>query len=75
MRQRLVVSMQYEVNKKEDGMANYSEVIVFFLLVPVLMQIILPLVMLAGYGFGRMVNVLFKRWTSTAVSAGNARVA
>lgn len=55
-------------------MANYSEVIVFFLLVPVLMQIILPLAMLAGYGFGQMANVLFKR-QKNGVSAGNVPVA
>lgn len=55
-------------------MANYSEVIVFFLLVPVLMQIILPLAMLAGYGFGQMANVLLQRQKSNGASAGNAPV-
>lgn len=49
-------------------MSNYSEIIVFFLMVPVLMQIVLPLLMLAGYGIGRIAKVLIKRPTTDAAS-------
>lgn len=49
-------------------MTHYSEIVVFFLLVPVLMQIVLPLLMLAGYGIGQMAKVLFKRPPTDVVS-------
>lgn len=51
----------------EDLMTNNSEIVVFFLMVPVLMQIVLPLLILAGYGIGRMVRVLFKKRTTDVV--------
>ena len=40
-------------------MTNYSEYMVFFLLLPVLTQIIVPLLMLVGFGLLRMVNLVF----------------
>lgn len=40
-------------------MTNYSEFMVFFLLLPVLTQIIVPLLMLVGFGLLRMVNLVF----------------
>lgn len=39
-------------------MTYFSEMIVMVLLVPVLSQIILPLIMLVGYGLMSMVKVL-----------------
>jgi hypothetical protein len=35
----------------EDVMSNYSELVVFFLMLPVATQIIVPLLMLLGWGF------------------------
>jgi uncharacterized membrane protein len=40
-------------------MTNYSEVMAFFLLLPVLTQIIIPLLMLVGFGVLRVVRLVF----------------
>ena len=48
----------------EGGMYNYSEMLVLFLLVPVLMQIVLPLIMLAVYGVGKILKAMCKRQRS-----------
>lgn len=42
-------------------MAKYSEFIVFFWLVPVLLQILLPLMMLVVYSTVRLLQALFFR--------------
>lgn len=40
-------------------MTDYSNLVLFFLLLPVLVQIIFPLLMLIIYGFVRAVKTLF----------------
>ncbi len=54
-------------------MTNFSEIVVFILMVPVLMQIVLPLLMLAGYGMGRMVKVLLGKRSTDAVALDSPR--
>jgi hypothetical protein len=63
------------IQKMEDRMADYSESIVFFLMIPVLMQIVLPLLMLAGYGVGQLVKVLIKRPKTDTVSVDTSHPA
>jgi hypothetical protein len=43
----------------EGVMTNYSELIVFFLFLPVLTQIIIPLLMLVGFGVVRAMRTVF----------------
>lgn len=42
-------------------MTNYSELVIFFLMLPVAIQIILPLLMLIGFGLLRVLRVMFGR--------------
>lgn len=42
----------------EDVMTDYSDFIIVFLLLPVLMQIILPLLMLMGFSLTHVVSVV-----------------
>ena len=42
----------------EDVMTDYSELVIVFLVLPVLMQIILPLLMLTGYCLTRAVSMV-----------------
>ena len=42
-------------------MNNYSEFFVLLLLLPVVIQIIVPLLMLLGWGFLRLVRTVFSR--------------
>jgi hypothetical protein len=45
----------------EDVMNNYSEIFVLFLILPVVMQIIVPLLMLVGWGFLCLLRTVFRR--------------
>ena len=45
--------------KKESVMTDYSELVIFFLMIPVAIQIILPLLMLIGFGMIRVVRTMF----------------
>jgi len=45
--------------KMEGVMINYSELVVFILMIPVAIQIILPLLMLIGFGLIRAVRTMF----------------
>jgi hypothetical protein len=45
----------------EGVMADYSAFFVFFLMLPVLMQIIFPLLLLVGYGLFLAVKAVFGR--------------
>lgn len=45
----------------EVAMTNYSELVVLFFLIPVILQIIIPLVMLAGFSMVSVVNAVFRR--------------
>jgi hypothetical protein len=51
--------------KKEVAMTDYSPLVVVFWMLPVLMQIVLPLVVLVGYGLIRLVRVV--TWRTAAV--------
>ena len=42
-------------------MINYSELFVLFLLLPVVMQIIVPFLMLVGWGFVCFIRMVFGR--------------
>jgi hypothetical protein len=46
-------------------MTDYSALVALFLMLPVLMQIVLPLVMLAVFGLMQMMKVVF--WRRKAV--------
>lgn len=57
MKQSLVSKV---TNLKMEGvMTNYSELVVFILMIPVAIQIILPLLMLIGFGLIRVVRTMF----------------
>ncbi len=43
----------------EDVMTNYTELVVFLLMLPVVIQIIIPLLMLAGYSLGYIIKTVF----------------
>jgi hypothetical protein len=43
----------------EGVMTDYSELVIFILMIPVAIQIIIPLLMLIGYGMMRMVGTTF----------------
>ncbi len=43
----------------EDVMTDYSEFVIVFLVLPVLVQIILPILMLIGFGLVRAVSITF----------------
>jgi hypothetical protein len=43
----------------EGVMADYSILVLFFLLLPILVQIIFPLLMLIIYGFVRVLKMMF----------------
>jgi len=45
----------------EDVMANYSEIFALFLMLPVVIQIIVPLLMLLGWGFLCLLRTVFGR--------------
>jgi len=45
----------------EDVMANYSEIFVLFLMLPVVIQIIVPLLMLLVWGFLCLLRTVFRR--------------
>jgi hypothetical protein len=45
--------------KMEGVMTDYSELVIFFLMIPVAIQIIIPLLMLIGYGMMRAVRIMF----------------
>ncbi len=40
-------------------MTDYSELVIFFLMLPVAIQIILPLLMLIGFGLIKAVRIIF----------------
>jgi len=40
-------------------MTDYSEIVIFFLMLPVAIQIILPLLMLIGFGLIKAVRIIF----------------
>lgn len=42
----------------EGVMTDYSELVIFFLMIPVAIQIILPLLMLIGFGLIRVVRIM-----------------
>lgn len=41
-----------------DVMTDYSELVIFFLMIPVAIQIILPLLMLIGFGLIRVMKTI-----------------
>jgi hypothetical protein len=43
----------------EGVMTDYSELVIFFLMIPVAIQIILPLLMLIGFGMMRAMKTVF----------------
>lgn len=45
----------------EDVMTDYSEIVIVFLVLPVLMQIVLPLLMLMGFSLARAVSMVLGR--------------
>ncbi len=45
----------------EDVMSNYSELVIFFLMLPVGMQIIVPLLMLLWWGFISLIRKVLRR--------------
>jgi hypothetical protein len=45
--------------KMEGVMTDYSELVVFILMIPVAIQIILPLLMLIGFGLIKAVKAVF----------------
>ncbi len=45
--------------EKEGVMTDYSTLVVVFLMLPVLVQIFLPLLLLVGHGLIRMIKVVF----------------
>lgn len=55
------LQLKKEITKKEGVMVNFSEIIVFFWLIPVLLQIVIPLMMLAVYITVRVMRVVFYR--------------
>ncbi len=50
----------------EGAMNDYSHLVVFFLLLPVLMQIIFPLLMLIAYTLVRAMKIVFGRQKEAA---------
>jgi hypothetical protein len=52
-------------SEKEGAMTDYTTLVVVFLMLPVLMQIFLPLLMLAGYGLIQMIKMVI--WRPPAV--------
>ena len=45
----------------EVAMTYYSEFVVLFFLIPVVLQVIIPLVMLVGFSIVSAVNAVFRR--------------
>lgn len=43
----------------EGAMTDYSELVIYFFMIPVAIQIIIPLLMLIGFGLMRAVRTVF----------------
>ena len=56
-------------------MTNFSELMVVFLMLPVFIQIIIPLLMLIGFGIIRAVGSVVDRQESDQVKQDNEKVA
>lgn len=59
----------------EGVMTDFSELMATFLMLPVLIQIIIPLIMLVGFGLIRIVGSVVGRKESAQVVADKEKVA
>lgn len=56
-------------------MTDFSELLVIFLMLPVFIQIIIPLLMLVGFGLIRAVGSVVNRQESDQVEQDNKKIA
>jgi hypothetical protein len=60
---KLPVALETAEPNMEDDMLEYSGFIVLFLLIPVVAQIVIPLLLLVGYGLRYVSRAVFAKQT------------